>query len=182
MSHVRVWRDMVARGHQRALVFEDDIELGPDFRTKLDTILLEANLIQNWDMIFLGYITPIIRSRVTNSLYEGQPLGTHAYIVNLECARKLAVFDPKFMKVGIDFQLNRMPLRILCSSEILTSQGDVASRHGLFPLASALEGDIGWNRTLDFGFFARWLFQNAKTALIFWALYFVLKIVRSGRA
>jgi hypothetical protein len=182
VSHVRVWRDMVSRGHRLALVLEDDIELLPNFKTKLDGILEEAALVPNWDMIFIGYITPIFRRRVTNNLYEAQPLATHSYLINLECARKLSVFDPKFMKVGIDFQLNRFPLKILCTRELLTSQGDAASRNGLFPLMSALTGDIGFDRTIDFGFFARLGFQYGKELIIFMILYFVIKLIRPCRA
>jgi len=178
MSHMRVWRDMVARGHRMALVLEDDVELLPNFKTKLEEIIKEATLVPNWDMIFMGYITPIFRRRVTNNLYEAQPLATHSYLINLECARKLSVFDPKFMKVGIDFQLNRFPLKILCTRELLTSQGDTASRYGLFSFMSALTGDIGFDRTLDFGFLTRLSFQYGKELIIFLILYFVSKLVR----
>jgi len=181
-SHVRVWQDMVDRGHDLALVLEDDIELCLNFKTKLQSVIQEATLVPDWDLIFMGYITPIFRSKLTSNLYEAQPLATHSYLINLGCAKKLCNFDPKFMKVGIDFQLNRFPLKILCTKTMLTSQGDVATRNGLFPIMSALTGDIGFDRTLDFGFFARLGLQYGKNVIILLILYFVLKLTQSSRA
>ena len=181
-SHVRVWRDMVDRGHDLALVLEDDVELCLNFKTKLQSVIEEATMVPDWAMIFMGYIIPIFRRRLTSNLYEGQPIATHSYLINLECAKKLCNFDPKFMKVGIDFQLNRFPLKILYTKTLLTSQGDVASRHGLFPIMSVLTGDIGFDRTIDFGFFARLGIQYGKNVIILLILYFVLKLVRSSRA
>lgn len=181
-SHMRVWRDMVERGHEMALVLEDDVELCLNFKTKLQSVIEEATMVPDWDMIFMGYIIPIFRRRLTSNLYEGQPIATHSYLINLGCAKKLCNFDPKFMKVGIDFQLNRFPLKILYTKTLLTSQGDVASRHGLFPIMSVLTGDIGFDRTIDFGFFARLGIQYGKNVIILLILYFVLKLVRSSRA
>jgi hypothetical protein len=181
-SHVRVWRDMVDRGHELALVLEDDVELCLNFKTKLQSVIEEATLVPDWDMIFMGYITPIFRRRLTSNLYEAQPLATHSYLLNLGCAKKLCNFDPKLMKVGIDFQLNRFPLKILCTHDLLTSQGDVGSRNGLFSITSALTGDIGFDRTMDYGFFARLGFQYGKNVIILLILYFVIKLVRSSRA
>ncbi|BAT22586.1 hypothetical protein [Yellowstone lake phycodnavirus 3] len=181
-SHMRVWRDMVERGHELALVLEDDVELCLNFKTKLQSVIQEATLVPDWDLIFMGYIIPIFRRRLTSNLYEGQPIATHSYLINLGCAKKLCNFDPKFMKVGIDFQLNRFPLKILYTKTLLTSQGDVATRHGLFPIMSALTGDIGFDRTIDFGFFARLGIQYGKNVIIILILYFVLKLVRSSRA
>ena len=181
-SHMRVWRDMVKRGHEMALVLEDDVELCLNFKTKLQSVIQEATLVPDWDLIFMGYITPIFRSKLTSNLYEAQPLATHSYLINLGCAKKLCNFDPKFMKVGIDFQLNRFPLKILYTKTLLTSQGDVATRHGLFPIMSVLTGDIGFDRTIDFGFFARLGIQYGKNVIILLILYFVLKLVRSSHA
>ena len=181
-SHVGVWRDMVDRGHDLALVLEDDVELCLNFKTKLQGVIQEATLVPDWDLIFVGYIMPIFRSQLTSNLYEAQPLATHSYLINLRCAKKLCNFDPKLMKVGIDFQLNRFPLKILCTNTLMTSQGDMATRHGLFPIMSALTGDIGFDRTIDFGFFTRLGFQYGKNVIILLILYFVIKLVRSSRA
>ena len=169
---------MVAKNHRMALVLEDDVELSLNFKEKLSKVIQEASMVPGWDVIFVGYITPIIRRRLTNNLSEAQALATHSYLISLECARKLAAFDPKLMKVGIDFQLNRFPLKILCTHELLASQGDAFSRHGLFPYMSLLTGDIGWDRTIDFGFFARLALHYGKGLIILLLLNFVIKLTR----
>ena len=171
-SHVRVWRDIVAKGHEVALILEDDVELSPNFGSKLEEVLEEA---KDWDMIFLGYMLPIVRCDVSKNLFEGQPLGTHAYLINIECAGKLTNFDPKLIKVGIDAQLNRFPLKILCSKTILASQGDVMSSLGLPNIMSILEGDIGLARTMDFDFFMRFIMQKCKPLLIYLITSYLLE-------
>jgi len=144
---------MVAKGYETALVFEDDVQLLPNFKTKLEGILEDAP--SEWDMIFLGHLTPIRKRKVSEKLFEGQPLGTHAYLINIECARKISVFDPKLIRIGIDFQLNRFPIRILCTKEILASQGDISSEKGFMSFKSMIDGDIGLERTWDFDFLIR---------------------------
>jgi len=181
-SHVRIWRDIVTQGYEQALVFEDDVTLLHNFKTKLQTILSEATRVPEWDMIFLGHITPIYRSMVSENLVEAQPLGTHSYLINLECARKLCNFDPKFMKVGIDFQLNRFPLKILCTRELITSQGDMASEMGFLSLKSMVDGDIGLERTMDFGFVVRLGMQHLKIFIVLAVALLVLKLTQSSRA
>ena len=174
LSHVRVWRDMVARRHRMALVLEDDVELSLNFKNKLNEVLEEATLVPGWDVIFIGYILPIVHKSVTNGLFEGRALATHSYLISLECAQKLAVFDPRLMRVGIDFQLNRFPLKILCTRELLTNQGD----DGIIPYTSVLTGDIGTDRTLDLDFFARLAVQNARGLMILLVLNFIIKLIR----
>lgn len=170
-SHCRIWRDVVEKKYPYALILEDDVEFLPEFNEKLKLVLQEAREIPDWDMIFIGYIFPVYKTRRTAHLIEAQPLGTHSYITTLECARKISVFDPKLMKVGIDFQLNRFPLKILCTSEPLTSQGDATSAHGLLSFKTLVDGDIGFERTIDYGFFARLAFQRAKSLIICVILY-----------
>lgn len=165
MSHVRVWRDIVEKGHAVSLVCEDDVCLVPDFKTKLEELLEEAKTV-TWDIINLGPITPIIKTNVTYNLYEGQPLGTHAYLIRLECAQKISVFDPKFMKVGIDFQLNRFPIKILCVREPIAKQECIDDAVIIGLLKSTMKGDIGLARTYDFTYGIRWLFQNFKPVFV----------------
>ena len=175
-SHVRVWRDIVAKGHEIALILEDDVELSPNFGSKLEEVLAEA---KDWDMIFLGYILPIVRRDISANLFEGQPLGTHAYLINIECARKLTNFDPKLIKVGIDAQLNWFPLKILCSKTILASQGDALSEIGLPNITSFLEGDIGFARTMDFNFAVRFIMQKCKPFIIYIITsYFIENLIK----
>jgi len=164
-SHVRIWKDMVARGHKMALVIEDDVRLVPNFNSKLESILKEVEG-HKWDIINLGPIVPIVRHPLTPNLYEGQPLGTHAYVINLECAKKISVFDPEFMKVGIDYQLNRFPIRILCVWEPIAKQEDIDSSIFTGLIKSSMKGDIGLERTLDYMYLFKLGCQRFKVFII----------------
>jgi glycosyl transferase family 25 len=177
MSHVRVWRDMVAKGYDMALVCEDDVFLVPNFKSKLENIVSEANTVP-WDFLHLGPITPVKKCQVTESLYEGQPLGTHAYVIRLDCAKKISVFEPELMKVGIDFQINRFPIRFLCVNEPIAKQELVDNSPLTGVLKSWITGDIGVNRTVEFTHFIRLIFQRFKPIIILSLLILVIYIVR----
>jgi len=165
MSHVRIWRDAVSKGYDMALVLEDDVRLVPDFKSKLETILKDAEGYP-WDIINLGPIVPIVRSPLTSNIYEGQPLGTHAYVIRKECAERISLFDPELMKVGIDYQLNRYPIHILCVYEPLAKQEDIES--GIFTglIKSTIKGDIGLERTFDYTYLFRLGCQRFKIVII----------------
>ena len=159
MSHSRIWRDMVEKGYETALVFEDDVCLMTNFKTKLEEVIREVKDVP-WDIIHLGPLLPIVKQQITPGIYEGQPLGTHAYLVTLECAKKIAPFDASLMKVSVDFQLNRFPLKILCVNEQLAKQVSIKDAPIIGLVKSAFDGDIGLERTYDFNYFIRFGFQK----------------------
>ena len=175
MSHTRIWRDMVRNGYETALVFEDDVCLVPNFKTKLEGILEEAKDIP-WDIIHLGPLLPILKQNVSRTLYEGQPLGTHAYLISLECARKISTFDASLMKVSVDFQLNRFPIKILCSREMLAKQVSIDDEPIVGLMRSAFEGDIGMDRTYDLNYFIRYGLQKFNVII---ALIIALILIRN---
>jgi hypothetical protein len=175
-SHVRVWRDIVEKGHPYALVFEDDSRLVPDFVLKMNSILEEAKDLK-WDAINLGPILPIVKKQVSHSLFEGQSLGTHAYIISLECAKKMSHFDPELMKVGIDFQINRLPIIYLAVIDPLAIQESISSDPLTGVLTSWVNGDIGLSRTVDFTYFFRLGFQRLKHILILLIVVYLLYLL-----
>lgn len=177
MSHTRIWKDIVDKEYEMALIFEDDVRLVPDFSLKLKSILDEVKDIE-WDMIHLGPLIPIVKRQVTPSLYEGQPLGTHAYLISLECARKIAVFDPALFKVSVDFQLNRFPLRILCVNTSLAKQESIEDEPLIGLMKSAFKGDIGLDRTYDLNYFIRFGFQRFRILIVFIVTYIFLWFCR----
>lgn len=178
MSHVRVWRNMVEKGYEIALVTEDDIRLVPNFKTKLEELLQEAKAYP-WDMINIGPICPVIKTDVSENLFEGRTLSTHSYLVKLECARKLADFDPKFYKVGVDFQLNLFPIRILCVRESLAKQECIDDNMIFGFVKSLVKGDIGLQRTVDVPHHVRFGFQRFKLLIILLVLILVWFFVRT---
>jgi hypothetical protein len=78
-----------------------------------------------WDIIHLGPIMPIGKERYAEgwAFYEGKSLGTHAYIISLECVRKISVFEPELVQVPVDFHLNRLPLRTFCVRRVSCQTG-----------------------------------------------------------
>lgn len=173
MSHTRIWRDIVDKGHEVSLIFEDDVRLVPNFNLKLKLILEEVKDLE-WDIIHLGPLIPIIKRQITSNVYEGQPLGTHAYLISLECAKRIASFDPALFKVSVDFQLNRFPLRILCVNTSLAKQESIEDEPLIGLMKSAFKGDIGMDRTYDLNYFIRFGFQRFRILIVFIVAYFFL--------
>jgi len=179
MSHTRVWRDMVEKGHSAALVFEDDVRLVPNFVSKLVEVLEEADGIP-WDIIHLGPLLPMAKEKgVIQSLYEGQALGTHAYLMSLECAKKIAPFDASLMKVSVDFQLNRFPLRIFCVGEPLAKQESVDDEPLIGLVKSAVRGDIGLERTFDLNYLLRFFAERFRPLLVILVSLVILILSRN---
>jgi hypothetical protein len=156
-SHIRVWRDMVEKGHEMALVFEDDIQLVPNFNSKLMKVMDE--LPPDWDFVNLGTTDGlhINFKRYSENLIVGQALNAHAYIINRECAKKWAQWDPKYLKSQFDVLVINYPSNNFHVSKALALQnGDV----------STIGGDFG--RTFDWTFFInRWGLMVAFIIFIF---------------
>lgn len=179
MSHTRVWRDMIEKGHPAALVFEDDVRLVPDFISKLAEVIEDAEGIP-WDIIHLGPLLPIAKHKgVIQSFYEGQALGTHAYIISLECAKKIAPFDAELMKVSVDFQLNRFPLRIYCVGEPLAKQESADDEPFVGLMKSAINGDIGIDRTFDLNYLIRFFTGRFRNFIVVVVAFIVLILSRN---
>lgn len=179
MSHTRVWRDMVEKQYPSALVFEDDVRLVPDFVSKLAQVLEDAEGIP-WDIIHLGPLLPIAKHKdVIQSLYEGQALGTHAYLISLECAKKIAPFEAELMKVSVDFQLNRFPLRIFCVGEPLAKQESVDDEPLIGLVKSAINGDIGLERTFDLNYLIRFFTARFRPILVLIIAFIILILSRN---
>ena len=52
---------MIAQGHERVLIFEDDIRFEPFFVAKLENLLAELEDIRDkWDLVFLGTGTSLV--------------------------------------------------------------------------------------------------------------------------
>jgi len=118
-SHIRIWRDIVAKGHPWGLVFEDDVVLAQGFKDKLDKVLSEAP--EGWDIIWLGHFLRIKGAKFGN-LYDARALGMHAYLISQSCAKKISVFDSLRYKTAIDNQLSCWPLFTLCTDEPIADQ------------------------------------------------------------
>ena len=108
--------------YETTLVFEDDIKLRPNFTEKLVKIL--SQLPEDWDHVNIGSDSSlsIDYEDYTNELKIGQSLTTHAYIISLKYAKKLALIDPDHLKDAIDTFMYRYPSYSLHVKEPLADQ------------------------------------------------------------
>ena len=147
-SHIRVWRDIAEKGYEMALVFEDDISLVPNFTSKLQEVMDE--LPPDWDFVNLG-TTPGFHNdyrRYSEHLMVGQALMAHAYIINLKCAKKWALWESNYLHNAIDVFFMYYPsnnFHVQVEKSLAVQNGDVSTIGG------------GFTRTFDWTFFInRW--------------------------
>ena len=176
-SHIRVWRDMVLNGYSMALVFEDDVQLLPNFVSKLNNILQELESVPEWDFVNLGTLDWNIKyEQVTPSMFHGSSWGAHAYLIRDRCAQQFSLWNAKDLKYGIDLQIARSPIYMLSVYEPLANQSSYPPE-GVALITSVQKGDIGLARTADWDFLIRHGLHNLDIILLFifmlciWAIY-----------
>lgn len=172
-SHIRIWRDMIEKGYETVLVFEDDVKIAAGFIDKLSWILSDMENV-DWDYINLGPSPEPFRIKghwETEYLMQGQTLMTHCYLLTRQCAEKLYKWDPSDLSYSIDHQLIQTPLKMYYAKDILASQ-----EFEEYPLTgfakSMLSGDIGFSRTMPYDF----IFKTSKNYLLIILLIIILLI------
>jgi GR25 family glycosyltransferase involved in LPS biosynthesis len=129
-SHIRVWRDVVEKGYEFALVFEDDIALVPNFNSELVKVLDE--LPDDWDFVNLGTTDGLHINfrRFSDRLMIGQALNAHAYLISRKCAKRWADFDSKYLKTQFDVFIANYPSQNLHVEKPLALQNGDESTIG----------------------------------------------------
>jgi GR25 family glycosyltransferase involved in LPS biosynthesis len=108
MSHLSIWRDIVAKGYENALIFEDDVTLSSGIQIHLEEIEEPGE----WDIIYLHTIGPVYGMRHDSKLFTGKSLSTAGYIVSNRCAKRLHLLKPDDMGCAIDeFIATKLSLR-----------------------------------------------------------------------
>jgi len=149
-SHIRIWRDIVDKGYETVLVFEDDVKIIKGFLDKLAFVFDEMKDVE-WDYINLGPSPEPFRIQgnwESESVRKGISLLTHCYIISRHGAQKLAYIDPSDLIRSIDCELLHMPLKMYYTKKPLAVQFEGITSS----LSSLLEGDIGFQRTIPFVF------------------------------
>lgn len=143
MSHVRIWRDIVEKGYETSLIFEDDVVLSPNFVGKLEQIMSE--LPDDWDFVNLGApeLYKIDMYEHSENLKEGKSVMFHAYLIRLKCAKKWSMIVPDHLKIAIDTFAYNYPSYNLHVNEPIAGQ------------ESPLNSTIGVLRTHDYTFYIR---------------------------
>ena len=53
MSHYSIWVDMLDKNYTEVIVFEDDLNIQPKFKERLNELRNELDSMK-WDFIFIG--------------------------------------------------------------------------------------------------------------------------------
>ena len=117
-SHLGIWRDVVAKGYENALILEDDVTLSSDIQAHLEEIE-EPDV---WDIIYLFTLGPIYGPKHDSRLFTGRSLSTAGYIISNTCAKRLHLLEPDDMGCAIDeFIATKLNLRTFILHEKLIS-------------------------------------------------------------
>jgi glycosyl transferase family 25 len=118
LSHLKIYKQMLAENIEQAVVLEDDVLLTPEF---LELVSNVSNFPDDYELMLLGYYADEVTEKRTrsnlwshhnivsklNALRLVQPTyGTHGYIINNAGAQKL-VNELRVIKKPIDHYTGR---------------------------------------------------------------------------
>lgn len=108
LSHYYIWEEMIQKGYQRVLLFEDDIRFEPYFRKKLAFLMSDLDrLFPDWDLVYLGRkrLEKSEERAVEGSQFLAWPhysYWTLSYALSAAGARKLLAQQPLIKMVPVD--------------------------------------------------------------------------------
>jgi len=108
MSHYKIWEDVVTRGHNRVIVFEDDIRFELYFKIMLFNVMMDAKKSEiDWDLIYLGRkrLRKDLEPQVQNTetlVWPSYSYWTLSYILSGSGAHKLLNQRPLNRLVPVD--------------------------------------------------------------------------------
>lgn len=108
LSHYHVWKEIVERGLEKAVVLEDDVRFGAHFRKRLLRLMEDLEQAQlNWDLIYLG--RKQVNSEAEEPLEDVRNLvvaeysyWTLAYLISHQGAQKLIDSQPLSKILPVD--------------------------------------------------------------------------------
>jgi len=138
-SHLRVWRDMLKRGFDQVLVFEDDVTLSPNFNSKLESII-EPN--GDWDILYL-YSNPSVKINLDKRSGEwllAKTVILAAYVISARGAKKMAYFNAE--QITRDYEIDLWMTELPIESWVhypnnLVTVGDFGTEKSTIGLAAA---------------------------------------------
>ncbi|XP_078282096.1 procollagen galactosyltransferase 1 isoform X2 [Rhinoraja longicauda] len=153
LSHYSIWKEVVDRKLNKAVVFEDDVRFEGHFKRKLTRLLRDVeNVALEWDLIYLG------RKLVNPSQEEAMPgirnlvvaeysYWTLAYAISLQGAEKLVNSQPltkmlpvdEFLPIMYDKHINEEYKKLYPKRDLLAF-----SVHPLLVFPTHYTGESGW--------------------------------------
>jgi len=173
-SHIRIWRDMLEKGYETALIFEDDVRIQHGFLKNLAFVFQDMKN-KEWDFINLGP-TPkpfrIEQNWESEYVQKGLSLFTNCYMITKNFAQKLAFIDSDDLQCAIDTQIINTPLKMYYSKKSMAIQ----AFQDLNDLKSvATNTDIGlFSRTFTYEFIFKSLINYV--AIIILILFLINKM------
>jgi len=106
-NHLETWKRIIANGHEKALIVEDDIHIAPLVKVDKATSLLcetfgnkEKN--KNWDIVYLGcFAQNMNQTQDITKRYQIRETicwACHAYVVNRNFCEKFSNYTPNAIK------------------------------------------------------------------------------------
>ncbi|EHB05373.1 Glycosyltransferase 25 family member 1, partial [Heterocephalus glaber] len=109
LSHFRIWTEIVDRGLQKSLVFEDDLRFEVFFKRRLMNLMQDVEQEGlDWDLIYVGRKRMQVEHpekavpRVRNLVEADYSYWTLAYAMSLQGARKLLAAEPLAKMLPVD--------------------------------------------------------------------------------
>ncbi|KAF1474772.1 putative inactive glycosyltransferase 25 family member 3, partial [Pygoscelis antarcticus] len=153
LSHYHVWKEIVSRGLERSVVFEDDVRFEAAFPARLQRLMEELEGAQrDWDLIYLGRKQVNAEDEVPvegvrNLVVAGYSYWTLAYAISRRGAQKLLAAEPlskmlpvdEFLPIMYDKHPNEDYKRHFAPRDLL-----VFSAHPLLVYPTHYAGDSNW--------------------------------------
>jgi glycosyl transferase family 25 len=100
LSHIRLWEKIVKENIELSLILEDDFVFYDDFKNKINNVLLNVSVTNNYDMIHLSsciFHNKFLKLYNINDYFYKQLfiVQTLSYIITLEGAKKLLKYINK---------------------------------------------------------------------------------------
>lgn len=86
LSHVKIWEDVLQKGHNIAFILEDDAKIPPNMLWSLNTSIV--NIPVDWDVVLLGYLCNQCVDHTNYKKVERFML-THSYIITRQGIEKI---------------------------------------------------------------------------------------------
>ncbi|XP_006119070.2 inactive glycosyltransferase 25 family member 3 isoform X1 [Pelodiscus sinensis] len=108
LSHYYIWKEIVARGLEKSVVFEDDVRFEVYFKVRLTRLMEELEWAQlDWDLIYLGRKQVNSEDEepvedVRNLVVAEYSYWTLAYIISQRGAQKLIRAEPLSKMLPVD--------------------------------------------------------------------------------
>ncbi|XP_049643660.1 procollagen galactosyltransferase 1 [Suncus etruscus] len=109
LSHFRIWKEVVDRGLQSVLVFEDDLRFEIFFKRRLMNLMQDVERERlDWDLIYVGRKRMQVEHpekavpRVRNLVEADYSYWTLAYVLSAQGARKLLAAQPLTRMLPVD--------------------------------------------------------------------------------